>query len=1206
MSEAVDRDCTRLCRSERHAIEITGAITKRAVTDEALASFIRKICWNFNQVFDDEGRSALHMAASQGRVKLLEWLVRNSPKSVVNSRDKESGYTALHRSVFYGQIAATVKLIELGVYTEVIDNDGLKPLELATLDHNYLYRFCDRKINPEETWEPCEVYVWGINANYTLGTGERQRRTPDILQFFNRGNMSVRQVCLGKFHTVFVTSTGKAWACGQIGRAGACEETTIEPKEIQLPAPCFAAAVMLDSTVFWLQNNIFIEYALNKENSITPTKTKKALSSMLTPKHMLKLAEPLGMCTSRVHGVIWASDAVYTWGQNNGQLGHSHQDKYVVAPLKASIMHIKVPALAAVSDAATAIYANSEVILLHKYISRKIISWVPGIKQLCVDSKIDENGTYSRVTILLLTKDGHLELWRDGFARNTLLGFRRNHQLIVNHAAFVNELIYFTTTNGEVFTGVMPRKNSNEEEDYRRKLRHTHFDTQRTFCVVKTTRIANLHRGMSINVDYEGLNFACVQVKPTCGMKFIPQISPSRIYEDLLDFLENASVDDLLHDVTFKIGSRLFPAHMFIIATKSEPLHELYLAKKRRLKDHESHAPVIELFGIHPEVFDRILKYIYGGTCDVLCPGECSLRIKRENTKIEDDCIEGDEVLENSEEVALSSMSKNMRKRARNKQKNLEMMDLYYDPVMLMKRAASDLCIRSLEWKLQGVFYNYQDGQICSKVNEQPLEKDLGFERDYFMELVDTSVCSKEGHEIPVHKCVLAARLQYFNSMFTYAYRESKSQSIINLPISYNILVIIINFIYFDVCPEVQQSESIDFVCSVLIAADQFIVQRLLEMCEVALSDMVTVKNCADILQFAQTYNAVQLKKYCMEFICFNLCQLLENRSLNGLDDSLLKDVTTFYSTLNPEMSYRVITPFSFATSDDVINEAHNSHPVDLNSVDEDLLLPFDFPKIEFEKVKKKKDKKKSETENDKSKASNASSNDSVSNQSIDSEPIVKELSSKKTEKKEEKWIEIPTAQQKLLQARLKAINSARDIQNETQTESYVKLARNSDTSASRSSTSPTESQVVSPKSSQGNITISHIGPKLSQKQRKKLASQSDSQDVNGFSKLSLDSPPTPKNPWKLPEQPLPGCSSDFSPKAKTLQFNEILADQKKQKDDSARIMTKPLHLTQLEDRAIEELERFYNVHEIDEEYITVRRIHVQMLAPQWVHSSPK
>lgn len=49
-------DCTKRCRSRLHGQILTSALTKRSVTDESLASFIRGTCANFIQAFDYEVR----------------------------------------------------------------------------------------------------------------------------------------------------------------------------------------------------------------------------------------------------------------------------------------------------------------------------------------------------------------------------------------------------------------------------------------------------------------------------------------------------------------------------------------------------------------------------------------------------------------------------------------------------------------------------------------------------------------------------------------------------------------------------------------------------------------------------------------------------------------------------------------------------------------------------------------------------------------------------------------------------------------------------------------------------------------------------------------------------------------------------------------------------------------------------------------------
>ena len=52
------------------------------------------------------------MAASCGKGDILEWLVKDQGVDV-GTKDLESGWTALHRSVFYGYLDCTVKLLQV-------------------------------------------------------------------------------------------------------------------------------------------------------------------------------------------------------------------------------------------------------------------------------------------------------------------------------------------------------------------------------------------------------------------------------------------------------------------------------------------------------------------------------------------------------------------------------------------------------------------------------------------------------------------------------------------------------------------------------------------------------------------------------------------------------------------------------------------------------------------------------------------------------------------------------------------------------------------------------------------------------------------------------------------------------------------------------------------------------------------------------------
>ncbi|XP_013162963.1 PREDICTED: inhibitor of Bruton tyrosine kinase [Papilio xuthus] len=1236
----IDVDCTRRCRSKSHGQALTSAITKRSVNDESLASFIKATCANFTKAFDYEGRTALHMTASRGRNKLMEWLFRHSMEAFANARDRESGYTPLHRSIFYGQIHSTVALMKLGVNTDIVDKDDYTALEHAMLDRHYMYKHIGD--------QPSDVYVWGTNSNYTLGTGtQQQRNAPDLLTSFSRTNNSVKQVCLGKFHSVWICEAGggEAWCAGQTARAGGPPSTALRPAHLRLPEPCLAAAITLTSTIFLLQSGAVVQYGLNSTDNISSSAAKTPTVIKLgSTKPLLKLADPLGVCAGRMHAVAWNPRAVYTWGTNLGQLGHPQEDKVVPAPKRVAVsINTKDQTeiqLVATSDAATVFTTSrGDVYLLHKYLCKKIVIKQINLRQVCVESKVSEQGVYSRVTVLLLTNVGQLHIWQDTTNRLTRCVFGLNHQTLISHVALTHDALYFITKYGEAYIGSISRKTNPVQQPMKKekdsnKSALVKFLEKDDCTSVRIVKIPNIHRAVAISVDNEGLNFACLQIKPTCGLTSLPELSPSSMSKHMASLLETATQDDILHDVIFKVNNKFYPAHIFIVASSSEYLYKMYQESRTNTDDK----PIVCLDNVHPEVFERILRYMYTGSCDVTEFGPCALKISKEdlNAVLKKEKNEIDieiDAVENPMEVTAFEVYKSQNNKRSNKHRrntDTPPRSLHCDPVKLVQASAKRLKVMGLH-KLLDKYY-YRDGIIHLKDSATNTKKSPPpYDRESFPELVDTNVGCKDGTLIPAHKCVLAARLEYFNGMFMHSWTESKVMSTVTLPINYGILLPVINFLYTDSCPEIENSDSIDFICSMLIVADQLFITRLREMCEVTLASLITLKNCAELCQFAHTYNATQLKQCCMEFISLNMCNILENRSLDLLEHNLLEDISNYYCKFNPIMSSRVITPFFNSPNDEVVDEFAKNSPVDLSVIDEELKK--DDSIIEVNKRKSKQSKKIEYTESEKARMRYESvssvtsldlSYDTSGDVTLSLSSIGKENEKKQIEKKD-KWIEVPSSQQKqqkVIQARLKAITTAKEILNETPTESFIKLTKSNSSNAmtpikdnhgpstSRMSESPKESSFPELNwSPQCNLVVNHIGPKLSQKQRKKLAMEGNDvttpQNLDNYlsNKLNLGSPPDkPKNPWKICEAPI----ASSSPKTKAIQFNQILADQKKQKDDFSRIMTKPLALTQLEDKAIEELERFYNVHEIDDELITVRRIELQVSSPQWIHTAPK
>lgn len=57
-------------------------------------------------------RNPLHVAVSCGRYEVAEWLI-NECDVEIHAKDFESGWNALHRSLFYGNIDCAVLLLKV-------------------------------------------------------------------------------------------------------------------------------------------------------------------------------------------------------------------------------------------------------------------------------------------------------------------------------------------------------------------------------------------------------------------------------------------------------------------------------------------------------------------------------------------------------------------------------------------------------------------------------------------------------------------------------------------------------------------------------------------------------------------------------------------------------------------------------------------------------------------------------------------------------------------------------------------------------------------------------------------------------------------------------------------------------------------------------------------------------------------------------------
>ncbi|XP_041419028.1 inhibitor of Bruton tyrosine kinase-like [Xenopus laevis] len=129
--ERVWPECTTRSRSLQHALDVISVVTR--ASEQHIKVFLSSYCCNAVTLKDDFGRNATHIAASCGKKNVLDWLITGKGVDLA-VKDKESGWTALHRSIFYGHIDCALSLLKHGSNLYIQDKDGYTPLDLVMKD----------------------------------------------------------------------------------------------------------------------------------------------------------------------------------------------------------------------------------------------------------------------------------------------------------------------------------------------------------------------------------------------------------------------------------------------------------------------------------------------------------------------------------------------------------------------------------------------------------------------------------------------------------------------------------------------------------------------------------------------------------------------------------------------------------------------------------------------------------------------------------------------------------------------------------------------------------------------------------------------------------------------------------------------------------------------------------------------------------------
>ncbi|XP_073192644.1 inhibitor of Bruton tyrosine kinase isoform X5 [Lepidochelys kempii] len=622
-------DCTLKCHSLQHALDIISVVTRGS--EGQIKAFLSSYCYNAATLKDTFGRNVLHLASSCGKKGVLDWLADTKGVDLL-AKDKESGWTALHRGIFYGHIDCVWSLLKHGVSLYMQDKEGLSALDLVMKDRPAYVVF--------KKTDPTDVYTWGNNINFTLGHGGQQsKHHPELVDLFPRNGVYIKQVVLCKFHSVFLSQKGQIYTCGhgQGGRLGhGDEQTCLVPRLVEglIGHQCSQVAAAKDHTVVLTEDGYVYTFGLNTYHQlgILPPPTNCSVPRQVQAKN-LKGRMVIGVAAGRFHTVLWTREAIYTMGLNGGQLGYMldpNGEKCVTAPRQVSALHHKdiILSLVAASDGATVcVTERGDIYLLTDYQCKKMASKQLNLKKVLVNGgyleyKMDpqhlkENGG-RKTCILALDEAGRVFCWKSSNSPMKQCRWVYGRQVFMSDVALNRNEIMFVTQDGDAFTGkwVEGGKKTSEKKEVVSSLQNSsydvscHYDTNSVFERIRLEKLAFVHRAVSVTTDPNGCNFAVLQSDPKTRLDGVKlengKINVVNRKNGTKPKLNPQKCSDLC-DVTMKsIDGKEFPCHKCVLCARLDYFHRMLSSSWIE----SSCCAALEM-PIHSDILQVILDYIY-------------------------------------------------------------------------------------------------------------------------------------------------------------------------------------------------------------------------------------------------------------------------------------------------------------------------------------------------------------------------------------------------------------------------------------------------------------------------------------------------------------------------------------------------------------------------------------------------------------------
>jgi len=152
------------------------------------------------------------------------------------------------------------------------------------------------------------------------------------------------------------------------------------------------------------------------------------------------------------------------------------------------------------------------------------------------------------------------------------------------------------------------------------------------------------------------------------------------------------------------------------------------------------------------------------------------------------------------------------------------------------------------------------DKTLSSKLSSSNFENMTRVAND--QKFLDFTIKFKDERELKVLKFILASKSPVFLKIFTTDMVESKTNEMYIPDVDYEVMKIAVNFMYNG------GTEGLAYhIFDVIIVADKYQILELKKYCEIEVAKGLTTSIIADVLIFADRYNAALLKARSIKFI---------------------------------------------------------------------------------------------------------------------------------------------------------------------------------------------------------------------------------------------------------------------------------------------------------------------------------------------------